>query len=106
MFARLTFVKITPEHIDRFRKTYHEEVIPVLRQQKGLIYVMLLEPTEKADDFISITEWDNEADAKAYESSGVYQQLVDKVRSFFTKEPVLKIYSYKEVAQGRPAMSR
>lgn len=100
MFARLTFIKVLPEHTDRVRTIYSEEIIPVLRQQKGLVDMMLLEPTDKADDFISLTRWERQADAEAYEASGVYRQLVGKVMDLAVKQPVLKTYSFDMVGQG------
>lgn len=100
MFARLTFIKVLPEHTDQVRKIYNEEVVPVVRQQKGLIDIMLLEPTDRAEDFISLTRWENQAAAEAYEASGVYRQLVGKVLDLVVKEPVLKTYTFEMVGQG------
>lgn len=100
MFARLTFIKVLPEHTNQVRQVYNQEVIPVVRQQKGLIDIMLLEPTDKADDLISLTRWERQADAEAYEASGVYRQLVGKVKDLLAKEPVLKTYSFEMVGQG------
>jgi hypothetical protein len=34
-----------------------------------------------------MTVWDSKEGADAYDSSGVYKQLVDRVRSGFSKEP-------------------
>lgn len=101
MFARLTFIKVLPEHLDQVRQIYNEQVIPVVRQQKGLIDVMLLEPTDKAEDFISLTRWESQADADRYEASGVYKQLVGKVLDLVAKQPVLKTYTFQSV--GQPA---
>jgi len=99
MLARLTHLKFLPEHSDQIRKIYNEEVIPVVKSQKGNNDVMLLEPVDKSDDYISLTMWNSKADADAYEASGTYNKLVDKVRSMLTKEPVLKTYNYEEVSE-------
>ena len=40
-----------------------------------------------------MTAWDSKEDADAYHSSGVYKQLVDRVKEMFSKAPVLKVYS-------------
>ncbi len=56
MFARLTFISVQPESIEELKRIYNEEVAPVVKSQKGNIGVWLLEPTDSADDFISLTE--------------------------------------------------
>ncbi len=68
-------------------------------RQKGNLDCKLLEPVDKTDDFISMTVWENEDDANAYHSSGVYKQLVDRVRDSFAKNPVLKVYSAENVME-------
>ena len=99
MFARLTHLKFLPEHANQLKKIFEEEVIPAVKRQRGNINVMLLEPLDKSEDYISITEWQTRADADAYESSGTYRQLVDNVRHLLTKEPVLKTYEVEVVGE-------
>src|SRR5438552_7976855 len=93
MIVRLTFLQFLPEKIEEGKKIYNNEVVQLVKQQKGNLDCRLLEPVNKTDDFISMTVWENEEDANAYHSSGVYKEMVDRVRNTFAKEPVLKIYS-------------
>ncbi|MBD0289117.1 MAG: antibiotic biosynthesis monooxygenase, partial [Flavisolibacter sp.] len=81
-----------PENKDELKRIYTEEVVPVVRQQKGNLNIMLLEPTNMTDSYISVTEWENKADGDAYESSGTYRRLVDKVKDMVAKPPELKTY--------------
>src|ERR1043166_7996299 len=96
MFARLTFISIPQNKVEDLRRIYNEEILPVVRQQKGNIGAWLLEPTNSADDFISLTEWISETDANAYETSGTYKMLVDKVKDLSTLKPILKTYNVSE----------
>jgi len=96
MFARLTFISVQPESIDELKRIYNEEVVRVVKSQKGNIGVWLLEPTDRADDFISLTEWRSEAEANAYESSGTYRELVNKLKDKYKSKPVLKTYNVAE----------
>lgn len=96
MYVRLTYLKFLPAKLDQAKKLYYDELAPVVRKQKGNIDCRMLEPVDKNDDYISMTMWDNQQDADAYQSSGVYKQLVDRVRDAFAGPPVLKVYS----AQG------
>lgn len=96
MFARLTFIKTSSDNADQVKKIYNEEIVPVVRSQKGNIGCWLLEPTNSNDEFISLTEWTSSAESDAYEASGMYRTLVDKVKDYFTDKPVLKTYNVAE----------
>ncbi|HSU50111.1 MAG TPA: antibiotic biosynthesis monooxygenase [Segetibacter sp.] len=96
MFARLTFIKTSAASADEVKRIYNEEIVPVVRSQKGNIGCWLLEPTNEEDEFISLTEWHSSTDADAYEASGIYRKLVDKVKDFYTERPVLKTYNVAE----------
>ncbi len=92
MFARLTFIKTSPESNDHVKRIYNEEIAPAVRSQKGNIGCRLFEPTNTDDDFISLTEWTLSTDADAYEASGTYRMLVDKVKDYYTAKPVVFIW--------------
>ena len=97
MFVRLTFVKFAPESVTEAKRIFRTEVVPVVRKQKGNIGIRLLEPGELSDDFISVTEWETQADADAYSASGTYKQLVDLLKGLYAKAPVLKTYHSEEI---------
>ena len=99
MIIRLTYFNFSPGKIEELKKFYNEVAIPTVRKQKGNLDCRMLEPVDKGDDYISMTVWDNKEDADAYHSSGVYKQLVDRVRSSFSKEPVLKVYSSQGIME-------
>ena len=93
MYVRLTYLSFLPGNADEAKKIYNEELAPVVRKQKGNIECRMLEPTDQEDDYISMTTWDNKEDADAYQTSGVYKRLVDRVKDMVSKPPVLKVYS-------------
>jgi heme-degrading monooxygenase HmoA len=99
MYVRLTYLKFLPGKIDQAKKLYTDELAPVVRQQKGNIDCRMLEPVDANDEYISMTLWDNQQDADAYHSSGVYKQLVDRVRDDLASPPVLKVYSSEGVLE-------
>ena len=99
MYVRLTYLSFLPGNVDEAKKIYNEELAPVVRKQKGNLDCRMLEPVDKADDYISMTTWDTKEDADAYQSSGVYKQLVDRVREKFSKPPVLKVYSTESIME-------
>jgi heme-degrading monooxygenase HmoA len=106
MFARLTYNKVLPQNAALLHRIYNEEIIPAVRRHDGLIHIMLLEPTEKGEDFISVTEWESQKAAEAYERSGAYGKVVAKIRDLTTKEPVLRTYTVDTVGAMRPEVHR
>jgi heme-degrading monooxygenase HmoA len=96
MFARLTFISVHPDNAQELKRIYNEEVVPVVKNQKGNIGIWLLEPTNSEDEFISLTEWTSKVEADAYEQSGTYRALVDKLKDKYTAKPVLKTYNVAE----------
>jgi quinol monooxygenase YgiN len=99
MFVRLTYFGFKPEKLEELKKFYNEVAMPTLKQQKGNLECRLLEPKDSKDDYISMTTWESQADADAYHNTGVYKGLVDQVRPYFSKEPVLKVYHSEAVLE-------
>ena len=46
-----------------------------------------------------MTVWDNQDDADTYQATGVYKELVNTVRGFFSGDPALKVYHSEVVAE-------
>lgn len=99
MVVRLTYFNFSPGKIEELKKFYNDVAIPTVRKQKGNLDCKLLEPVNKGDEHISMTVWDNDEDANAYQSTGVYKSLIEQVRKFFAKEPVLKVYHAEGVME-------
>ena len=97
MFVRLTFCKFSPETIEEVKEIYRQEIVPVVREQKGNMGILLLEPIDKADDYVSVSRWRSKADAEDYENAGLYKALVGKLAGFWTKDPVLRSYEAEDV---------
>jgi len=97
MIVRLTYLSFLPQNLVQAKKVFEEEIVPVVRRQRGNIDCRLLEPIEKTDDYISMTTWETKADADAYNSSGIYRGLVEKVRKDLSKDPVLKVYTTESI---------
>lgn len=100
MVVRLTYCKFSPNSIDEAKAIYNREVVPVAKMQKGNLGIRLIEPVDKSDDFISMSAWATQEDADAYESSGVYKELVGKLVDYLTKPVVLKTYTTRDVLEG------
>lgn len=99
MFVRLTYLNFLPGKMEEAKSIYNSELVPIVKSQKGNLDCRMLEPVDKTDDYISMTVWDNKEDADAYQASGVYKQLVDRVKDLYAKTPVLKVYSTEPVME-------
>ena len=97
MWVRLTYGKVDPAHVDELRDLYNsDEMSGVISQQKGHRFHHLLESVDAPGETISLTAFDSQEDAEAYEQSGTYKELVDKVRNYLTAPPELKTYEVRE----------
>ncbi|HWH64179.1 MAG TPA: antibiotic biosynthesis monooxygenase family protein [Ginsengibacter sp.] len=96
MHARLTFINIQQEKVEELKRIFNEQIVPVVKSQKGNIGIWLLEPTDQKDEYISLTEWLSKADADNYESSGTYTTLVSKINGMYIDKPYLKNYNIAE----------
>ncbi len=99
MFALQTYLTVQPTKIAELRKFYEKEFIPEVKEQRGLMNVMLLEPVEKGEEFISLTLWENKADAEKYEKSPKYKEFVSKLQPMFTKPTILKSFDIQKMYQ-------
>ncbi len=99
MIVRLTYLSFLPNNLVQAKQIYHDEVVPTVRKQKGNIDCRLLEPIDNADEYISMTTWETKADSDAYHSSGIYRDLVNKVKKDFAKDPVLKVYTSESILE-------
>lgn len=85
LYLRLVSMKLEKNKIDEFRKIYTNEVLPALQSTKGCSFAYLVESLHRQNEVISITIWENKQSADAYESSGRFNQLVEKLKPTFSK---------------------
>jgi heme-degrading monooxygenase HmoA len=99
MIVRLTYISFLPQNLEEAKRIYRDQVVPVVKVQKGNLDCRLLEPMDKSDEYISMTTWETKDDADAYDRSGTYRDLVEKVRKDFAKDPVLKVYTTESILE-------
>ena len=89
MYVRLTSIKVEPEKLSEFKQIYESEILPELRGVSGCRYAFLVDSPEEKE-VMSVTIWDSKEHADAYEKSGMFQRLVEKVRHTFSQ-----VYQWK-----------
>lgn len=80
MFVRIVSLKIQEGKVDEFEKLYSGVIIPALKAIEGCRYAFLTKSVSEMNEFISVTIWDKKEDADEYETSGKFQELVDKIK--------------------------
>jgi heme-degrading monooxygenase HmoA len=96
MYMRIVSHILQKDKIVHFRDIYVEEILPALRETRGCRYAYLIEGMNKANEVISLTIWDSKTDADNYEKSGLFSELVNKLRPTFSQ-----FYQWKMALDNR-----
>jgi heme-degrading monooxygenase HmoA len=91
MIARVVSVSARPESIGEIKGIYERSIMPVLKQQPGMKEAYLF-VNPSTGEGMSVTLWQSEAQASAYESGGTFQQLLGTLRQFMTSQPTVKTF--------------
>ena len=93
MWVRTIEVKIQSDKLDEARKIYNDQIVPTVKAQKGNVDVFLMESMDREGMVISFTSWASQQDeAHAYEGSGIYVDMVNRVKHTFAGTPTLWSY--------------
>ena len=85
MYMRFVRLILAREKSAEFREFYDSRVIPALQATDGCLFASLLQTTDKDDESLSLTLWTSEEAAVAYESSGLYDELLDASDKYFAE---------------------
>jgi len=89
VFARIGTFDARADCADDLLRLYETEAIPLARTAAGNVGAVLLRQRDNPARFMAITLWRAQADAEAYERSGLAAQVIDKVRHAFAGPPTL-----------------
>jgi heme-degrading monooxygenase HmoA len=97
MFARTVSIQLKANSAAEFTKTLENQVIPLLRKQKGFQdEITLLAPDGK--QAVAISFWDQKDSADAYER-GTYPQVLNALAKVVEGTPKVETY---EVSNSTP----
>src|SRR5574341_935625 len=123
MFMRIVQTNIRSELLGQVRAHYERRVIPTLQEVPGCLFAGLLQSVSHPDECLSMTLWDDPAHAEAYEKSGVFRELLNEAKPYFSDssewkiqlsedlrleyepiadKPVVRSYSIMAQKNGRP----
>lgn len=96
MFMRVVQANIDHEKLGGFRKHYDDAVLPELQKVSGCLCASLMQNDHHHDEFISMTLWDEQKHAEAYEQSGLFQKLLAESKPFLEDSSEWKIRLTKD----------
>lgn len=100
MYVRIVSVHVDPEKIGEARRRFNEEVLPVLRAQKGCLFAFLSEEIEDSHHMLSVSIWETEQAALKYELSGEFERLTRKIQDTFCHDYQWKMALAPSAAAG------
>jgi len=91
MFMRMVQVRVKSLELNTLRTLYAERIIPTLEKVQGCRYAGLMQSAHRPEECISLTLWDTQADAGAYEKSGVFERLLEETRPYLSESSESRI---------------
>lgn len=91
MYARVTVATTLPGKTDDVLRIERDSIVPACKQQKGFKGLYQLHD-HKTNKGLTISLWETEADMRAAEVSGFYQQQVAKMKDVLAAPPVREEY--------------
>ena len=101
MHARVVTFQLHPGKTEEAVRIYRDSIVPAAKQQPGFKGARLLTDSNTGKG-ISISLWETEADLKAGETSGYYQEQIAKLGQVLAFSPTRESYevSIQETQQG------
>jgi len=96
MFLRMVTYTIRNDELLHMAHTYERLIIPALRTTPGCVFAAVIQNIDNTNECISLTMWKSQAESAQYEASGLYSQLVNGIRPFFTESTEWKVQLNEE----------
>jgi hypothetical protein len=88
MYARNISIHLKPSMLNDFNTTFEQEVLPMLRKQKGFKDEITFS-VPSSNDVIAISLWDTKENADAYNTAG-YPEVLKLLSKTFDGEPKVR----------------
>ena len=95
MFARCVTMRLKPNAVAEFNKTFEKEILPLLQKQKGFRDELAL-VAPNGSEVVGMSLWDQKADADAY-NRAAYPEVQKLLAKVIEGTPQLQTY---EVVQS------
>ena len=91
--ARLIYVSVSPSEAGEAERLWKEDCAPLMIKQPGCQSEELLRCTDTPGEYISYSEWQDEAAIKAYDGSDAHREIERHTQRLkVTQPPIVKHY--------------
>ena len=90
MFARKVSARLRPNSLTQFTNLMEREILPWLRRQEGFLDLIILAAAD-GGEVATISFWDHEGDAQAYDSEG-YPEVLKMLAELLDGKPYVKTF--------------
>ena len=90
MFARNVSLRLKPNTLPMFTKTFEDQILPMLRKQPGFQDAIVTE--NEGIHVMSISLWDSKEHADAYDKSA-YPQALKSLEQVLDGQPRMRVVS-------------
>ncbi|MCH7755910.1 antibiotic biosynthesis monooxygenase [candidate division KSB1 bacterium] len=91
MYMRVLHLTIDPLKSRAFEAFYDKNIVPALQKVHGCLSITLVRSAQHNDEFLSVTLWDEQEDAEAFNQSELFQKLLGDVKPYFLDSSEWKI---------------
>ena len=91
MFARHVNVKLRPGTLAELTRVMDSEILPWLRKQKGFLDAITL-AARSGSEIVSISFWDQEENARVYNSTG-YPEVLEILKKILAGTPQVRTFN-------------
>jgi len=89
MFARNVSLRLKPNTMDEFTRTFEKEVMPILRKQRGFQDEITF-AVPGGPDVVAISLWDTKEHAEAYNTAG-YPEVLKVLNKVLEGAPKVQV---------------
>jgi quinol monooxygenase YgiN len=82
MFMRFIHLRIQPDKLADFEQFYEQRIATAIGEAGGCLFAGLLSNPEHPSECVSLTLWNDPESAANYESSGLYDRLLEEIDPF------------------------
>jgi quinol monooxygenase YgiN len=106
MISRIVDCNVKSDKLADFRETLHNELIPKIRKEQGLVDIVESIDT-KTGHFMCMTLWKDTDDVKRYDT-GLFQEVANNLMPFLQQAPTVHTMQVEtstahNIAAGRGA---
>ena len=92
MFARVVELNCKPEKIGELRTRLDQDVLPLLKKQRGFVDELVLNSDQENGRVLAISLWNTRDDADRYQRE-TYSKIAEQLRPVINGDPQVRTFN-------------